>query len=66
MGIEGQSRPDKIVLQKKIEIARTSLMMKAQGDTAQFPATIAKNRANYTSNSIKLAHGLKARLFPAH
>jgi SGNH hydrolase-like domain, acetyltransferase AlgX len=59
VGVEGHSRPDKIALKKKIEIARISLGMQAHGDPVQSPEVIAKAGANATSSSIKLANGLK-------
>jgi hypothetical protein len=59
VGVEGHSRPDKIALKKKIEIARTSLAMSAHGDPLQIPDTVAKDRVNFTGGSLKLAHGFK-------
>lgn len=60
VGVEGHSRPDKIALKKKIEIARTSLVMKAHSNSSvQLPEIIAKDKLNATGSSIKLAYGLK-------
>jgi hypothetical protein len=61
VGVEGHSRPDKIALKKKIEIARISLGMKAHGDPdpLPLPETIAHERTNSLGSSLKLAYGLR-------